>query len=220
MILLLLILPVMIIPVAFADSITIQTDKTFYSEDETIVISGNVTNIIGSKPIVIQIIHEATYVHLSQVEVAQDGSFTQTVIAEGALWGNFGKYTVRASYQDRIAETGFNYNLGTLCGVGTLYNTTTNSCVLITNEQPSSDESNSLCGARTHYNATTNSCVFNTGNIPETELQTNSISTESINEIPSWVKAIFAWYGEGKINDSELVQAIKFLVDNKIIVIE
>ncbi len=86
-----------------------QTDDNHYDEGDTIVISGIVNTVIGETPIIIQIIYEATYVHLAQIEVAQDGSFTETVIAEGKLWRNAGEYIVRASYQDQIVETVFNY---------------------------------------------------------------------------------------------------------------
>ena len=86
-----------------------QTDDNNYDEGDTIVISGIVNTIIGKTPIIIQIIHETTYVHLAQIEVAQDGSFTETVIAEGPLWKKGGEYIVRASYQEYVEETEFNY---------------------------------------------------------------------------------------------------------------
>jgi predicted secreted protein with PEFG-CTERM motif len=89
--------------------LSIQTDDNLYDEGDTVVISGNVNTIIGKTPVIIQIIHEATYVYLAQIEVAQDGSFTDTVIVEGALWKNSGDYIVRASYQDQIAESTFSY---------------------------------------------------------------------------------------------------------------
>jgi len=37
--------------------------------------------------------------------------------------------------------------------------------------------------------------------------------------IPSWVKSIFAYYGEGKLTDIELLEAIKFLVSNNILIL-
>jgi len=86
-----------------------QTDDNNYDEGDTVVISGIVNTIIGKTPIIIQIIYETTYVHLAQIEVAQDGTFTETVIAEGALWKKAGEYIVRASYQDQIAEVEFSY---------------------------------------------------------------------------------------------------------------
>jgi len=112
--LILVILPMILIPV-FADShhippISVTTDKSEYMVGELIVISGNVNPVIGKIPVRIQIIHEATYVHLAQIEVAQDGTFSESVIAEGPLWKNGGEYIVRASYQDQIVETTFMYN--------------------------------------------------------------------------------------------------------------
>jgi len=96
---------------AFAQEslLSIKTDDNSYDEGDTVVISGIVNTIIGKTPIIIQIIYETTYVHLAQIEVAQDGSFTETVIAEGPLWKKAGEYIVRASYQDQIAEIEFSY---------------------------------------------------------------------------------------------------------------
>lgn len=36
-------------------------------------------------------------------------------------------------------------------------------------------------------------------------------------KIPEWVRNIFVWYGENQISEDELLNAIKFLVENKII---
>ena len=38
-------------------------------------------------------------------------------------------------------------------------------------------------------------------------------------EIPSWVKNIFVWYGEGIVSEDELLNAIKYLINEKILVI-
>ena len=86
-----------------------KTDNNLYDEGDIVVISGIVNTVIGKTPIIIQIIYEATYVHIAQIEVAQDGTFSETVIAEGPLWENPGEYIVRASYQDQITETRFSY---------------------------------------------------------------------------------------------------------------
>ena len=44
--------------------------------------------------------------------------------------------------------------------------------------------------------------------------------TGSEKAIPDWVDQNFRWYGEGAIAQSELVNAIKFLIDNNIMVID
>ena len=38
--------------------------------------------------------------------------------------------------------------------------------------------------------------------------------------VPGWVKNTAKWYGEGKISETEFVNAIKYLIENNIIVLE
>lgn len=38
--------------------------------------------------------------------------------------------------------------------------------------------------------------------------------------VPDWVKNTAKWYGEGKISETEFLNAIRYLVDNKIILLE
>ena len=48
----------------------------------------------------------------------------------------------------------------------------------------------------------------------------DSIDTvQSIEKIPSWVKNIFVWYGEGIVSEDELLNAIKYLINEKILVV-
>jgi len=91
---------------AFAQAplLSVQTDDNHYDEGDTIVISGNVGIVIADTPIIIQIINQGAYAHFAQIDVAQDGSFTETVLAEGKFWKNSGEYIVRASYQDKKVD--------------------------------------------------------------------------------------------------------------------
>ncbi len=43
---------------------------------------------------------------------------------------------------------------------------------------------------------------------------------EEISKIPDWVKNIFVWYGQDKVSEDELLNAIKYLITEKIIKIE
>lgn len=45
----------------------------------------------------------------------------------------------------------------------------------------------------------------------------SSIDAQSV---PDWIKNTALWYGEGTITETEFLNAIKFLIENKIIVIE
>jgi len=96
---------------AFAQEslISVQTDDNHYDEGDAIVISGNVKTVIGDQPIILRLITEGNLVDVAQLTVAQDGSFTKTFLAEGALWKKSGEYTIIASYQEHQIETGFSY---------------------------------------------------------------------------------------------------------------
>jgi predicted secreted protein with PEFG-CTERM motif len=90
--------------------ITVQTDDNHYDEGDTIVISGQVTTIVGSTPATLQLFSEGNLVDIAQITIAQDGSYSHTVIAEGPLWKSLGDYTVRVSYgEGNIAESEFSY---------------------------------------------------------------------------------------------------------------
>lgn len=97
---------------AFAQEslISVQTDDNNYDEGDTIVISGKVSTIIGSTPVTLQLFSEGNLIDIAQITVAQDGSYSHTVIAEGPLWKKQGDYTVRVSYgEGNIAESEFTY---------------------------------------------------------------------------------------------------------------
>jgi len=103
------------ISTAFAQEnlLTIQTDDNLYDEGDTIVVSGNVGIVIGNTPVIIQIFSIGGLVDIAQITVAQDGSFTKTFLAEGAVWKKAGEYTIKAAYQDQAIETVFTYSLKT-----------------------------------------------------------------------------------------------------------
>jgi hypothetical protein len=96
---------------AFAQEslISVQTDDNHYDEGDTVVVSGNVQTVIGETPVILQLFTEGNLVDIAQLTVAQDGSFSKTFLAEGALWKKSGDYTIVASYQEHQIETGFAY---------------------------------------------------------------------------------------------------------------
>ena len=99
-------------PSAFAQEslISVQTDDNNYDEGDTIVISGTVNTRIDDTPVILRILfNEDSLIDIAQVEVAQDGSFSDTVLAEGEVWKRSGEYTIIASYQKHEIETKFTY---------------------------------------------------------------------------------------------------------------
>ena len=43
------------------------------------------------------------------------------------------------------------------------------------------------------------------------------IKSDSVTKIPDWVKNIFIWYGQDKVSEDDLLNAIKFLINQEII---
>ena len=79
-------------------------------EGDTIVISGKVTTVVGETPVTLQLFTEGNLVDIAQITVAQDGTYSHTVIAEGPLWNKAGDYLVRVLYgEGNIAEYEFSY---------------------------------------------------------------------------------------------------------------
>ena len=97
---------------AFAESlISVETDANSYKEGETIVISGKVSTIITGTPVTMQIFSEDNLVDIAQITVAEDGSYSHTIRAEGPLWSKAGEYTVRVSFgEGNIAEKQFTFS--------------------------------------------------------------------------------------------------------------
>jgi len=95
----------------FAESlITVETDKNSYNEGDTIVISGKVSTLISGTPVTMQIFSQGNLVDIAQIMVAEDGSYSHTVIAEGPLWSKAGDYTVKVIFgEGNIAESQFKF---------------------------------------------------------------------------------------------------------------
>lgn len=47
-----------------------------------------------------------------------------------------------------------------------------------------------------------------------------AVSYTDAQSVPAWIKNTALWYGEGTITETEFLNAIKYLIENKIIVIE
>ena len=96
--------------------LTIELSNEIYEEGDSIVISGNVTTIVPETPVTISIFfgnQSSSLIEIAQLEVAQDGTFTHTILAEGPQWNNEGEYLVRGQYTEgNEAEVSFEFFIG------------------------------------------------------------------------------------------------------------
>jgi len=82
-------------------SVVVTTDKASYSEGETVLITGEVSQLLGGYAIGLQVIApNGNIVSIDQLTVGADKKFSTTVSAGGALMKIEGTYTVTIQYGD------------------------------------------------------------------------------------------------------------------------
>ena len=83
--------------------LTINTAGAVYDHGDTIVIHGNVRVVVDDTPVLVTVFHTNSEgkpvkrIHIAQVGVAQDGSFTDIIYTSSEAWPA-GEYTVEAHY--------------------------------------------------------------------------------------------------------------------------
>jgi len=109
-----ILLLLMLIPIGTVSAseslISVQTDDDNYDEGDTIVISGNISTIIGETPITLQLFSDGNMIEIAQIAVSLDGNYSYTIIAQGSMWANQGEYIVKVTYGGgNVAETTFSF---------------------------------------------------------------------------------------------------------------
>jgi len=93
--------------------ITVFTDRTSYSDGDTIRISGKVGEILSGYQVTIQVYEPSIgqRVYVNQVSVEVDTTFSDQITAGGPLWESSGTYTVKVLYgsEARTAKTTFTF---------------------------------------------------------------------------------------------------------------
>jgi len=94
------------------DPIVISTDKSSYSDGETIIVSGQVRELLSGFPVTLQVIApNGNRVTVEQLDVGVDKMFNVELTAGGPLWKASGEYTITVLYgtEARTAETTFEF---------------------------------------------------------------------------------------------------------------
>lgn len=82
-------------------SMQVHVDKKSYEKGDILILSGTVKHMMERVPITIQILSpDLNLVHVEQIDVSQDGTFSVPIKLDGPLWRLPGNYTI-------IAQNGF-----------------------------------------------------------------------------------------------------------------
>ncbi len=92
-------------------AIVVTTDRSSYSDGETITISGEVRDLIGQAIGLRIVAPNGNIVTIAQLDVRDDKMFSTEITAGGPLWKSVGEYTVFVLYgsQSRTAEATFSF---------------------------------------------------------------------------------------------------------------
>ena len=102
-----------------ADSIVVTTDKPSYEDGETILVTGEVRELLSGYPISLRVIApNGNLVSVAQIDVGSDKKFSAELTAGGALMRSEGTYTIAVLYgtESRTAETTFAFGGSTPSG--------------------------------------------------------------------------------------------------------
>jgi len=110
---------------SFAQSnqvLSLTTEKEAYAAGEPIVILGLVEIKLAEVAAIIQVFSPiGNMIHVSQIEIESDGSFTETVATSiGGVWKETGTYLVKVTYGENSAQTEFEYGGMLSAGVQTV----------------------------------------------------------------------------------------------------
>lgn len=92
--------------------IVVTTDKESYNNGDTVVISGQVRDLLSGTPVSLQVFAaNGNLVTIEQIDISPDKTFSKEISAGGVLWKSKGTYTVKVLYgtQSRTAETTFEF---------------------------------------------------------------------------------------------------------------
>jgi predicted secreted protein with PEFG-CTERM motif len=92
--------------------IIVTTDKESYNDGDTVVISGQVRDLLSGTPVSLQVFAaNGNLVTIEQIDISSDKTFSKEISAGGVLWKSKGTYTVKVLYgtKSRAAETTFEF---------------------------------------------------------------------------------------------------------------
>ena len=97
------------------------TEKESYAAGEPVEILGLVDIVLEGTPVVIRIVSPmGNMIHLAQVDVETDGSFSETISTSiGGKWKETGTYTIMMNYGENSTQVDFEYGGMMSAGVQT-----------------------------------------------------------------------------------------------------
>ena len=79
--------------------VSVWTDKTEYSHNDTIMVKGQVANIASGFPVTVTVVNPLnSIVTVDQLTITENGNFETTLYTAGEMWKYDGTYTIKVNY--------------------------------------------------------------------------------------------------------------------------
>jgi len=196
------------------EPIIVTTDKSSYSEGDTIIISGEVKETLQNVPVSVQIIAPSgDLVFLAQLDVGYGNTFSTEATADGPMWQWDGTYTIRVVYgTGRVAETTFEF--GGTTSTGTSPETKERVPAWIKNN--AKWWSDGQIGDSDFVSGIQYLMKEKIIDIPDLPEQASETAQE---HVPDWIRNNAGWWADGLITEDDFVQGIQFLIRQGTIVV-
>ena len=229
----------MFVAPAYAEVISVSSDKTDYLSGDTITISGKVKFDPDIPFVIINILTPAkdNFVSIETVPANSGGSFSTTFQAGGPTWVGDGTYPIQVNYGTK-SEITIKF-AKSVPGKTTTEKPSTSkpSSEIISNEQQENsstiEETNQK--PKTHipgfpeldkspqyyidrYNNEPNYKDWFDSQFTEQSIYHVLGFPEPL-QVPNWIKITAEWWSTGKIRDADFLDGIEFMIQNNIIVI-
>jgi len=212
-------------------AISLSTDKSDYNYGDTLTVTGQV-NFVEGQFIVLQIINptQSDIAIADQFLPTSQGSFSKTYPLEGPKLNLDGTYTLKIFYGEWFEST-FQFKTQVTSGSSSETSsptTTSESTTELESQSENDSKQKSVLDfvdtnkdpqyyIDRYYNEPNYKNWFDK-NYPDYTIE-EAVGLESKPKLPEWVKNIFIWYAEDRISEDELIGALEFLIEERIITV-
>ncbi len=200
-------------------------------EDSTLFEVTGKTDRVGKDITITVIAPNGNVVTLDQVSPMLDGKFTSVVEIIDYLWKQDGFYTVTVQQFDDpkyIASTKVDVRDGVIVGGNSTPSPTYPSPTQETTDpEPKKlgiasfvDKTKDPKSYVDRYNNEPTYKKWFDDNFAEYDSIEQAVGLTLTEKIPSWVKNIFGWYATDQVSEDELLNAIKYLITEKILIVD
>ena len=233
---------ILLIPIpVFAASHTISasTELLTYENGDNVIIIGNISNYDSSSGEFLTYFIRSPInelVTIGQVTPSSDGSFQYSFTASGPYWSSSGNYVAESHFGEISSETIIVYTIGSApepAPEPTSTSTSTSTPEPPLHGDPEPEPESKELGIASfvdktkdpqyyvdRYNNEPSYKKWFDENYPQYDSIEQAVGLELTKKIPSWMKSIFGLYSQDQISEDELLNAIKYLIDEGILVVE